>query len=255
MHDKCAPKKIMVRPLSMTVGRGGSALPRSASLSMKQSDVFGGTTTRFGRGTTCPGCQVAVAVMERGVVQGPQGSRWHSACLVCGGKGSKKSDGRPGCGKRLDSAAKCDRDGGVWCRECLMLIPMTSRASPQHSPVRSPLSPNFTGTGIGGSGAWGSGRSFPRVESVPRLGDSGGGVSGLVRQFTGTAPVVGLSRQFTGSGAVSPVRPGSPVKQGHGGMPVTRQLSVRPKSALAKSKSVDLGRGMFLVRQMTGNGP
>jgi hypothetical protein len=48
---------------------------------------------------------------------------------VCGGKvemkggfgqvrGKKK--GEPGCGKRLDSAAKSSEDGGVWCRECLV---------------------------------------------------------------------------------------------------------------------------------------
>ena len=54
---------------------------------------------------------------------GPQGSRWHAACLICGGKeakGRRKEEGRPGCGKKLDSAAKTDKDGGVWCRECLV---------------------------------------------------------------------------------------------------------------------------------------
>ena len=61
--------------------------------------------------------------MERGVVPGPQGTRWHANCLLCGGKeakGRRKEEGKPGCGKKLDSAAKTDCDGRVWCRECLV---------------------------------------------------------------------------------------------------------------------------------------
>lgn len=85
---------------------------------------------RFGIPTTCPGCRISVSHMERGVVPGPQGSRWHSSCLICGGKGLKEAARRdpniPGCGKRLDSAAKTDGDGGVWCRECLVCLCSTS---------------------------------------------------------------------------------------------------------------------------------
>jgi hypothetical protein len=64
--------------------------------------------------------------MERGVVPGPQGRRWHSSCLVCGGKqakgrGGRRVNGQPGCGKQLDSSAKRDTDaGGIWCRDCLV---------------------------------------------------------------------------------------------------------------------------------------
>jgi hypothetical protein len=59
--------------------------------------------------------------MERGVKSGPHGTKWHEACLVCGGRGAvKKKDGTAGCGKKLDSAAKGDGEGGVWCRECLV---------------------------------------------------------------------------------------------------------------------------------------
>ena len=70
--------------------------------------------------------------MERGVVPGPQGTRWHAACLVCGGKKETtvtrllgredKRGGQMGCGKRLDSAAKSDGEGGIWCRECLVRV-------------------------------------------------------------------------------------------------------------------------------------
>ena len=82
---------------------------------------------RFGGGMNCPGCRTSVSPMERGVVPGPQGSRWHAACLVCGGKGAQSGPRRnvdtPGCGKRLDSGAKTDGEGGVWCRECLVRFP------------------------------------------------------------------------------------------------------------------------------------
>ncbi|KAF8271413.1 hypothetical protein EI94DRAFT_582237 [Lactarius quietus] len=81
---------------------------------------------RFGTSTSCPGCLQSVSPMERGVVPGPQGQRWHSSCLVCGGKqakgrGGRRVNGQPGCGKQLDSSAKRDTDGGgIWCRDCLV---------------------------------------------------------------------------------------------------------------------------------------
>lgn len=81
---------------------------------------------RFGASPQCPGCNLAVSQMERGVVPGPSGSRWHATCLVCGGKearGRRKEDGKAGCGKKLDSAAKTDATGNVWCRECLVSAP------------------------------------------------------------------------------------------------------------------------------------
>ena len=73
---------------------------------------------RFGGSECCPGCHGPVSLMQYGVVSGPQNSRWHGNCLVCGGKGAKPP--RPGCGKKLDSAAKTDREGRVWCRECMV---------------------------------------------------------------------------------------------------------------------------------------
>lgn len=63
--------------------------------------------------------------MERGVVPGPQGSRWHASCLICGGveaKGRRREGGKAGCGKKLDSGAKTDAEGSVWCRECLVSV-------------------------------------------------------------------------------------------------------------------------------------
>jgi hypothetical protein len=80
------------------------------------------------------------------------------------------------------------------------------------------------------------------------------GATTLARQFTGLGGSdAALMRQLTGGG-LSPTRQlaGSPTKQfgmaGHGGRP-------RPKSVIGMStKSVDEGRGMYLVRQMTGIG-
>ncbi|EJD47846.1 hypothetical protein AURDEDRAFT_183952, partial [Auricularia subglabra TFB-10046 SS5] len=176
----------------------------------------------FGR-QTCPGCGVGVAPMERGVVQGPSGSKWHATCLVCGGKGARKTDGKPGCGKKLDSGARCDDGGTAFCRECWMLLP--------RSPQASPLSPNFTG--MSASGIWSS-----------RAAAASTGALSLSRQLTGNAnaSTVGLgllSRQNTGGGG-SLSRPGSPVKQ----LGITHSLKHKP--------SASLGRGMRLVRQLTG---
>lgn len=94
------------------------------------------SSSRFGSSSACPGCQKAVSPMELGVVPGPQGSRWHVACLVCGGKGAgkgRRDKSQPGCGKRLDSAAKRDGQGGVWCRECLVSIRRFACMGSRHS--------------------------------------------------------------------------------------------------------------------------
>lgn len=77
------------------------------------------------------------------------------------------------------------------------------------------------------------------------------GTTTIARQFTGLGGSdAGLLKQLTG-GSISPTRSLSPTKQlgcvGSG----TRQ---RPRSVIGmrSSKSIDEGRGMFLVRQLTG---
>jgi len=193
---------------------------------------------RFGGQATCPGCHKSVSLMEWGVIPGPQGTRWHASCLVCGGKKEitagrqlgrreAKGKGEPGCSKKLDSAAKSDSSGGVWCRECLLLLGVGG--SPQNSPVRSPLVPSFTGTS----------------KVVPQYT----GTTTIARQFTGMGGGDPILRQLTGGG-LSPTRSISPTKQlGSGGRP-------RPKSVIGMRGlgSVDEGRGMYLVKQMTGSG-
>ena len=73
----------------------------------------------------------------------------------------------------------------------------------------------------------------------------------LARQFTGLGGGVGaepgLLKQLTG-GSISTTRSLSPTKQ------YNTSIQVRPKSAIGmrNSKSIDEGRGMFLVKQLTG---
>ncbi|RDX56003.1 hypothetical protein OH76DRAFT_1396348 [Lentinus brumalis] len=215
--------------------------PKTAPAS-QQSFVF--PPPRFGSSSTCPGCHKSVSPMERGVVPGPQGSRWHGACLICGGKeakGRRKEEGKPGCGKKLDSAAKTDKDGGIWCRECLLIIPLTHRASP--SPTRStPLVPTYTGNKSVLSG----------------VAPQHTGTTTLARHFTGLtgSSDPALMRQLTGGG-LSPTRQltSSPTKMYDGPRPGASRYP-RPKSAIgyaARTKSEGgEGRGMFLVRQLTG---
>ncbi|KXN89897.1 hypothetical protein AN958_04901 [Leucoagaricus sp. SymC.cos] len=194
---------------------------------------------RFGSRTVCPGCQKSVSPMERGVIPGPQGSRWHIDCLVCGGKrppsksnswmlgrGEEKKK-EPGCGKKLDSAAKTDADGRIWCRECLLMLGVGG--SPQVSPTRTPTVTTSSGLS---------------EKVAPQLS----GTTTLARQFTGLGGGdAGLLRQLTG-GSISPTRNLSPTKQ------LGTTVRPRPKSVIGmrSSKSVDEGRGMFLVRQLTG---
>jgi hypothetical protein len=113
-------------PTSPLAYAASSRLDRPLTVALTSA---GTSVPRFGSRTTCPGCHQSVSPMERGVVPGPQGTRWHTGCLVCGGKNQMKggfgqsrgkTKGEPGCGKRLDSAAKSSEDGGVWCRECLV---------------------------------------------------------------------------------------------------------------------------------------
>ncbi|KAL0951016.1 hypothetical protein HGRIS_007757 [Hohenbuehelia grisea] len=261
-HVECIPSEKVrrapqvVTPILRPVASTSSITPLSSSPSYQSSSRYerppttapATTTTfpRFGSSSACPGCRKSVSPMERGVVPGPQGTRWHSTCLVCGGKketpkflirgrAEERKKKEPGCGKKLDSAAKVDGSGGAWCRECLLLLPVGMRGSPQSSPVRSPVIPNPTG-GVG----------HAPLQMT--------GMTTMARQFTGIGggdPA--LLRQLTGGG-LSPTRQlaSSPTKQlGIGGA-----MRPRPKSVVGmrNTKSVDEGRGMFLVRQMTGAG-
>ncbi|KAJ3895051.1 hypothetical protein GG344DRAFT_39640 [Lentinula edodes] len=232
-------------PSSGTYVSSRYSRPPLSAPSMSNSNSSSGSAPRFGTINSCPGCKKLVPHVSFGIsegersVQGPNGTRWHVMCLVCGGKKAptrgvlrgrdERRKDEPGCGKRLDSGAKTDDGGSVFCRECWLLLP-SSPASPQWSPTRTPLVPTHTGSS---------------AKVVPQYT----GTTTLAKQFTGLgggdAP---LLRQLTGGG-LSPTRSLSPTKQ-------ISALRPRPKSVIGMrpSKSVDEGRGMRLVRQMTGSG-
>ncbi|KAF8641155.1 hypothetical protein AX17_000790 [Amanita inopinata Kibby_2008] len=227
------------RPLNSS--HASSSVPTVPSLPSNN-----GGFPRFGSRTACPGCNVSVSPMERGVVPGPQGTRWHATCLVCGGKKRKgaeaqgrgvmwmigrgsgggreerRRNGEPGCGKRLDSAAKSDGEGGVWCRECLLLLGSSS-------PVK-PLDTGATAKGV-----------LPQNT----------GMTTIAKQFTGIGAAgdagkeSGILRQLTGGG-LTPTRSISPTKQLGGSFwsGASTAGRPRPKSVIGirSAKSVDEGR-------------
>lgn len=121
-----------------------------------------------------------------------------------------------------------------------LVLPLANRGSP--SPTRStPIAPNHTGSNRGPFGV------------APQLT----GTTTLARQFTGIGGSdPSLVRQLTGGG-LSPTRQltSSPTKMHDGPRPGVSRFP-RPKSAIgyaARTKSEGgEGRGMFLVRQLTG---
>jgi hypothetical protein len=126
-HVRCAPKETKTMTPLRTATNFSNGISTSISKRFEQPPTTAPANQtkfpRFGGSTSCPGCLKAVSPMEWGVVPGPSGTRWHSACLSCGGKNrrgrsGRRNPGEPGCGKKLDSAAKSDPEGGVWCREC-----------------------------------------------------------------------------------------------------------------------------------------
>ncbi|KAJ7727838.1 hypothetical protein DFH07DRAFT_851572 [Mycena maculata] len=256
IFSRAPPAPIARPPSAPAVISGSSSKWERAPLTAPPTSTPS-SFPRFGTVNSCPGCRKSVSPMERGVVPGPQGSRWHATCLVCGGKKEptkhwvvreERKKGVPGCGKKLDSAAKSDGEGGVWCRECSLLLPIGMRGSPQGSPTRSALIPSYTG----------SGKVAPQFT----------GTTTIARQFTGHGGDPGIFRQMTGGG-LSPTRSISPTKgMGHGGDPGLRQLtggglsptrSFSPTKGLASAlrprpKSVVGIRNTSIVRQMTGSG-
>ncbi|CAK5264966.1 unnamed protein product [Mycena citricolor] len=273
-HVQCAPpEKVAIRtvptsklPVSIFSSRSPHSSPQSKTPEVKTASIAtsgrfdrppvtapASTTPisfpRFGAPNACPGCHVAVSVMERGVVQGPQGSRWHASCLVCGGKKppskgwlgrDERKKGVPGCGKKLDSAAKSDIKGMVWCRECSLLLPLEMRGSPHGSPTRGPIVPSNTG-------------------SSSKITAQMTGTTTIARQFTGhsmhsldsrsSSPIKGLTHQWTG-----PSRSISPTK-GLGGGPLNPTRSISPtkgQTLRPRPKSVVGIRNTNIVRQMTG---
>ncbi|KAG8918828.1 hypothetical protein FRC01_001631, partial [Tulasnella sp. 417] len=328
------------RPASMYASTSGIPRPNFAShqaINSVSSSVGAGSripaAPRFGSVTVCPGCQVSVSPMERGIVPGPAATKWHAPCLVCGGREHSRRVNAawkardevkgPGCGKKLDSAAKGDVSLGVlWCRDCWDVTraqpgsPGTALSPTQSSSnsIFPSLSRPGSSMGINSNVEMGtttlarqmsrSGAAspvrrpfmFPAPSSAAAISEQdviqeggsatqylGGRISPLKNQDTGSGSrngspvrpqysgvygqglrsVTPVRRQFTGAtsppvGMEAEAQPLA-IQYTGGGVPVTRQLTTsrRPKSALGtrnfvSQKSIDEGRGMFLVRQMTG---
>jgi hypothetical protein len=107
--------------------------------------------------------------------------------------------------------------------------------SPQASPTRTSPTPPFADT-------------ISPSKIMPQFT----GTTTIARQFTGLAAGGEvILRQLTGGG-LSPTRSISPTKQLG---PMCNGKRPRPKSVIGMrtSKSTDEGRGVFLVRQMTGS--
>jgi len=135
-HARCTPMETKTITPSRTTTNFSNGISTSISKRFEQPPTTAPANQskfpRFGGSTSCPGCLKAVSPMEWGVVPGPSGTRWHSGCLSCGGKNRRGRSGRrnagePGCGKKLDSAARSDPEGGVWCRECWVRLSLSQR--------------------------------------------------------------------------------------------------------------------------------
>lgn len=236
----------------------------------------------------CGGCHKTVFQMERGVVPGPQGSKWHVGCLVCGGKDWKNKhieakrwgsdETEIGCGKKLDSQTRLDSLGRAYCRSCLVsgysqslftvpnskrfisyqnMLPDELRGST--SPTRAgPLVPTDTG----------STSVYGRVNmnfAPPPLDDTSsvGAVGKLVTHFTGGGGPFGGYDSGSDSRSTSPYkqsqsRSASPVRRqitGGSGY-LSRGLSTSPVKANITGGSGFGGRDFSnpLSPQMTGSG-
>ncbi|TIA90658.1 hypothetical protein E3P99_01463 [Wallemia hederae] len=102
-------------------GTGGSASPPKPSsfsphvsqispkksLWATRSSPF--SQSHFGGMSSCPSCGDKLTLFE--CTPGPAGTKYHKKCLRC-----------KGCAKELDSFAKVDFDGWVWCRGCFVSV-------------------------------------------------------------------------------------------------------------------------------------
>ncbi|TIA95278.1 hypothetical protein E3P94_03787 [Wallemia ichthyophaga] len=99
--------------------------PPKKSLWATRSSPF--SRSHFGGMSSCPSCGEKLTLFE--CTPGPAGTKYHSKCLRC-----------RGCAKDLDSFAKVDFDGWVWCRGCF----------DTYVPKPRPLSYHYQSGGVDG---------------------------------------------------------------------------------------------------------
>jgi hypothetical protein len=152
----------------------------------------------------------------------------------------------------MTTSGRTSYEDGLTRIFCKLLV------SGQESPIR-PLEPSYTGGNLFGRFPSSASRSSDGI--APQLT----GTTTIARQYSGMGALTSqLTGQLTGNG-LSPTRQlprdinrsPSPTKMMMMSTPgpVRRMAFPRPKSMIsARGKSMDEGRGMFLVRQFTGGG-
>ncbi|CAE6423235.1 unnamed protein product [Rhizoctonia solani] len=187
--------------------------PASAPVTRPRSGTTGQSAPRFGGSMYCPPCGKSVSPMELDA------------------KKNRKSPKDPGCGKQLDSGAKYDQEGGVWCRECIDKLPSDMRPS---SPIK-PIMPTHTG-----SKSWGraSGGPVAVQHTGVSVNTTGGGI--LKPQTTGGGGFI--RPQTTGGGGII-----KPQTTGGGGI-------LKPQTTGGILKPQTTGGGGILKPQTTGGG-
>lgn len=109
-------------------GTHASTTPKK-SLWATRSSPF--SHSHFGGMSSCPSCGDKLTLFE--CTPGPAGTKYHKKCLRC-----------RGCAKGLDSFAKVDFDGWVWCRGCfvgaLFLTKWANNSQDTYVPKPRPLS-------------------------------------------------------------------------------------------------------------------
>ncbi|TIB72316.1 hypothetical protein E3Q23_03449 [Wallemia mellicola] len=91
-----------VKPVPRTT-KTPSPTKQQKSIWATRSSPF--SSSAFGGMSSCPSCGDKLTLFE--CTPGPAGTKYHKKCLIC-----------RGCSKGLDSFAKVDFDGYVWCRGC-----------------------------------------------------------------------------------------------------------------------------------------
>ncbi|KAF9518249.1 hypothetical protein BS47DRAFT_1389177 [Hydnum rufescens UP504] len=189
-----------------TISRIPASKPRTMTSSRATTPPAPVSPTSSGR-FICGGCHNTVFQMEKGVVTGPQGSKWHMGCLVCGGKDWKarkeaqrrKNEGNEiGCGKKLDSQARTDRYGQVWCRDCMTLLSPSRDPSPVGRGILQPMN---TGNGT----TYGR-LNFAFPQTSRKNSDASGRIDHLISHFTGSGETISSSSSVFDSVSPSLVR-------------------------------------------------
>lgn len=114
---KTPPKIVSKTPIHATLTpspstnfKSSSPVKSTVSTPSPRKSIWASRSTpfspqTFGGMSMCPSCGDKLTMFE--YTPGPAGTKYHKKCLKC-----------RGCSKELDSGAKVDFDGYLWCRKC-----------------------------------------------------------------------------------------------------------------------------------------